>query len=223
MDFGLGELTLLGAFTLGLAHTLEPCEDKAVVSLYTLWGSTRWREGILLVVLYGLGMTLIDTTLGFTFSFLGVTLLEKSRDILQTVAGSITVAFGFFMLTGWSPIHMIHHHNGAARERLEVPERFGRSAALFFGLVRGLPPCPFELAVFLWAASVGNILLGTLTVFVFGMGTTVGLIPLGFVMGGLANAAKRTKYGTWIPKICGLTLVAIGILLIVSSFFGIEF
>jgi len=151
----------------------------------------------------------------------GVNLIEESRDILQAVAGVITLVFGFFMLTGWSPIHLVHHHNGVAQERNE-PKHFGRLSALSFGIVRGLPPCPFELAVFLWATSVGNILLGTLTVFVFGMGTTIGLIPLGFVMGGLANVAKRVKYGVWIPKICGSALVAIGITLLLSPFFGIE-
>jgi len=216
----IGVATLVGAFILGLAHTLEPCEDKAVVSLYAFWGSERWREGILMVVLYGLGMALIDASLGFLFAFVGVNLLEAFKTILELIAGLITIVFGFFMLTGWSIVHITHHHDGAASNGAKYSGRLRMSTALLFGLVRGLPPCPFELAVFIWAASMGSVLIGTVTVFIFGLGTTAGLIPLGFLMGGISGVAKKTKYAGWIPKISGLTIVAIGIALTVFSLTG---
>jgi sulfite exporter TauE/SafE len=216
----IGVATFVGAFILGLAHTLEPCEDKAVVSLYAFWASERWMEGILLVVLYGLGMALIDASLGFLFAFVGVNLLEAFKTVLELIAGLITVVFGFFMLTGWSIIHVAHHHNGVSSSGPKVGERLRMSTALLFGLIRGLPPCPFELAVFIWAASMGSVLIGTLTVFIFGLGTTAGLIPLGFLMGGISGVAKKTKYAGWIPKISGLTIIVIGIALIVFSLTG---
>ena len=217
MAYEIAAATLIGAFILGLAHTLEPCEDKAVVSLYALWASEKWREGILMVVLYGLGMALIDTSLGFLFASVGVSLLEAFKAILELIAGLITIVFGFFMLTGWSIIHITHHHNGTSSSEAKTSERLRMSTALLLGLVRGLPPCPFELAVFIWAASMGSVLIGTITVFIFGLGTTAGLIPLGFLMGGISGIAKKTKYAGWIPKISGSAIVAIGIALIISS------
>jgi len=210
-------LTLLGAFVLGLAHTLIPCEDKAVVSLYALWRSEQWKEGISLVVLYGLGMALINTFVGFIFTFAGASLIETFigiEKILEVIAGVITLLFGFFMLTGHSLIHLAHHHGEAAKEG--ETKHYGRFAALLFGVVRGLPPCPFELATYLWVASIGNILMGTLTVFMFGLGTTIGLIPLGFIMGGLASVTKRTRYGALMPKLCGFMIIIIGLILAVS-------
>ena len=216
-------LTLAGAFLLGLAHTLVPCEDKAVVSLYSLWRSERWKEGISLVVLYGLGMALINTCFGFAFASAGVSLLEVFegiKKILEVIAGAITTAFGFFMLTGYSLIHLAHHHGETEKRKETKP--YGRFAALLFGVARGLPPCPFELATYLWAASIGNILVGTLTVFMFGLGTTIGLVPLGFVMGELASVAKRTKYSALVPRLCGFIIIIIGIVLAVSSLLGIE-
>jgi len=216
----IGVATLAGAFILGLAHTLEPCEDKAVVSLYAFWASERWREGILMVVLYGLGMALIDASLGFLFALVGVNLLEAFKAILELIAGLITIVFGFFMLTGWSIVHITHHHDGASSNGAKISGRLRMSTALLFGLIRGLPPCPFELAVFIWAASMGSVLIGTVTVFIFGLGTTAGLIPLGFLMGGISGVAKKTKYAGWIPKISGLTIVAIGIALTVFSLTG---
>jgi len=202
------------SFILGLAHTLEPCEDKAVVSLYALWSSKRWKEGIVLVVLFGLGMTLIDTLLGFLFSSAGIMLSEFKR-LFEMLSGILTTLFGFLMLSGLKIVHSIHHH-ADLEERNNLPSHLGKSAVLLFGLVRGLPPCPFEMAVWLWAASMGSVFTGTLMVFTFGLGTTIGLIPLGIVMGGIAGAAKRSKYNSWIPKISGAATILIGLILVLG-------
>jgi len=209
--------TLLGAFAIGLAHTLEPCEDKAVVSLYALWGSERWREGLILVTLYGLGMTLIDTLLGFLSSFMGEFILKKYDWLFKATAGAITMMFGFFMIKGFSIVHVLHHHDGAGKS-FPMYKNEKMLSSLFFGLVRGLPPCPIEIAILSWAAGIGNVLLGTLAVFIFGLGTTIGLIPLGFFMGCFAGAIKRTKASAYVPKITGLIVIIIGFILILSTF-----
>jgi len=207
--------TLLQAFVLGLAHTLEPCEDKAVVSLFVMWASRRLREAIYLVILYGLGMTMIDTVLGFICSYLGVSLLKEHGALLGTIAGAITFAFGLLMLIGSERVHLGHHHGETPLERMGAGN-LGAPSVFALGLIRGLPPCPVELAVLAWAASVGQAWRGTLMVFVFGLGTTVGLIPLGLVMGGLAGAVRKTRYEAWVPRICGVVMMVLGIWLILS-------
>ncbi len=207
--------TLLQAFVLGLAHTLEPCEDKAVVSLFVMWSSRRLREAIYLVVLYGLGMTVIDTVLGFVCSYLGVSLLREHGALLSAVAGAITFVFGLLMLVSSEKVHLGHHHGETPLEHLRT-ENPGAPSVFALGIVRGLPPCPVELAVLTWAASVGQIWHGTLMVFVFGLGTTIGLIPLGLIMGGLAGAIKKTRYEAWVPRICGLVMMGLGIWLVLS-------
>jgi len=205
--------TLLQAFVLGLAHTLEPCEDKAVVSLFVMWSSRRLKEALYLVILYGLGMTIIDTVLGFICSYLGVSLLKEHGALLRAIAGAITFVFGLLMVIGSEQGHMGHHHGETSLERMRG-RTLGASSVFALGLVRGLPPCPVELAVLAWAASVGQAWRGTLMVFVFGLGTTIGLIPLGLVMGGLAGAVKKTRYEAWVPRICGLVMMVLGIWLV---------
>ena len=208
-------ITFLGAFILGLIHTLEPCEDKAVVSLFIMWAAKRLREALVLVILYGLGMTLIDTALGAISAYLGASLLAKYGPVLRVAAGAITALFGLYVFVGAEAAHLLHHHgkDSLAEASSETP----RALSIFgLGLVRGLPPCPFELAILAWAASMGSIWRGTLTVFVFGLGTTLGLIPLGLVMGGLAGAASRSRYRFWIPKICGALMMAMGVFLALS-------
>lgn len=208
-------ITFLGAFLLGLAHTLEPCEDKAVVSLFIMWATKRLRQAMALVIIYGLGMTLIDTALGAISAYLGVSLLAQYGPVLKVAAGAITALFGLYVFVGGEAAHLLHDHGEVSLQ--EASSETSRALSVFaLGLVRGLPPCPFELAILAWAASMGSVWRGTLTVFIFGLGTTLGLIPLGLVMSGLAGAIGKSRYGFWIPKICGALMMAMGIFLALS-------
>jgi ABC-type nickel/cobalt efflux system permease component RcnA len=216
----LGTFSLAAAFIVGLAHTLEPCEDKAIVSLFVFWATKKLSQAIGLVVLYGLGMALADTAMGFVLSYVGVRWLDIVRTPLEITAGAITIIFGFFMLRGRELTHVGHHHGEAAAPANAKLLRW--HTILGFGIVRGLPPCPLEIAVLLWAASLGNVWLGTATVFVFGLGTTVGLIPLGLIMGGISNAISRTRYESLVPKITAILMMCFGLFLVLAPIFGIE-
>jgi sulfite exporter TauE/SafE len=216
----LGTFSLAVAFVVGLAHTLEPCEDKAVVSLFVFWAAKKLAQAVGLVVLYGLGMALADTAMGFVLSYVGVRWLDIIRTPLEITAGAITLIFGFFMLRGKELTHVGHHHGEAAAPANAKLLRW--YSILGFGIVRGLPPCPVEIAVLLWAASLGNVWHGTATVFVFGLGTTVGLIPLGLIMGGISNAISRTRYESLVPKITAILMMCFGLFLMLAPIFGIE-
>ena len=218
MDFA--NLSLAAAFVVGLAHTLEPCEDKAIVSLFVFWAAKKLAQAIGLVVLYGLGMALADTALGFILSYVGVRWIDIIKTPLEITAGAITIIFGFFMLRGRELTHVGHHHGEAAAPANAKLLRW--HTILGFGIVRGLPPCPVEIAVLLWAASLGNVWLGTATVFVFGLGTTVGLIPLGLIMGGISNAISRTRYESLVPKITAILMMCFGLFLMLAPILGIE-
>lgn len=222
----LGGLNLLAAFILGLAHTLEPCEDKAVVSFLTLWGSERWKQGIMLVILYGLAMTLINTVLVVIFCMIGAEYIEGLEIYLAVGASIIMIIFGIVMIWGKHFPHFAHltHHHGKDGEVCEktllLPGKERTSTVLLLGVIRGIPYCPIEVAVVLWAISIGSVLAGAAVMFVFGIGTTIGLIPLGFIMGGIAQKAKKTKYEKYIPTICGAAFIIFGIVLIIMHIFG---
>ena len=216
----LANLSLTAAFILGLAHTLEPCEDKAIVSLFVFWAAKKLGQAIGLVVLYGLGMALADTAMGLVLSYVGVRWLDIVRTPLAIAAGAVTLLFGFFMLRGKELTHVGHHHGEAT-----VPTNsklLHWYSILGFGIVRGLPPCPLEIAMLLWAASLGSIWRGTATVFVFGLGTTVGLIPLGLIMGGISNAVSKTRYESIVPKITAILMMCFGLFLVLAPIFRIE-
>src|SRR4030042_892661 len=106
----IGNLTLAAAFVVGVAHTLEPCEDKAIVSLFVFWATKRLAPAVGMVVLYGLGMALADTAMGFVLSYIGVRWLDVIRTPLEVVAGAITFIFALLMLRGRELGHIGHHH-----------------------------------------------------------------------------------------------------------------
>ena len=89
-------------------------------------------------------------------------------------------------------------------------------------MTRGVALCPVELAVLTWALSTANVVHGTLMLFVFGLGTTIGLIPVALVMGGITGALGKTRYGSWVPRVAPMLMIAMGVLLILSPFVGIE-
>jgi sulfite exporter TauE/SafE len=216
----LANLSLTAAFIVGLAHTLEPCEDKAIVSLFVFWATKKLAPAVALVILYGLGMALADTIMAFVLSYIGVTWFHVLKTPLELIAGAITLIFGLLMFMGKELTHIGHHHG----ETVVSPnlKQFSWYGILGLGIIRGLPPCPIEAAMLIWAASLGDIWRGTATVFVFGLGTTIGLIPLGLIMGGIAGAISKTKYESFVPKISAILIMAFGLFLVLAPIFGIE-
>lgn len=211
----IANMTLVGAFLLGLAHTIEPCEDKAVVSLIAVWAGKRIKSAIALVILYGLSMCLINALFGSAAALIGTSLFKQYNPTLRAIAGVITILFGLLMLSG-RRAHIFSPLGESSLEEGRLEDLTPWSVFLM-GIGRGLPFCPFELIVLSWAASSGSVLRGALMVFVFGLGTTLGLIPLGLAMGGLGAMASRTRFGVWVPKITALLMIALGVFLAFSA------
>jgi sulfite exporter TauE/SafE len=216
----LANLSLTAAFIVGLAHTLEPCEHKAIVSLFVFWATKKLAPAVGLVILYGLGMALADTIIAFVLSYIGVTWLHALKTPFELIAGAITLVFGLLMLMGKELTHIGHHHGETAvTANRKLLTWYG---ILGLGIITGLPPCPIEAAMLIWAVSLGNIWRGTVTIFVFGLGTTIGLVPLGLIMGGVTGAISKTKYESFVPKISAILMMAFGLFLILAPIFGIE-
>jgi len=211
--------SIFGAFLVGLGHTFQPCEDKAIVAAFVAWSTRRFIDALPLVVFYGLGITLVNTILGFAFAYAGSALLEDYETQLKVVAGAVTILFGLYMFSKFSHLHLGEHGEAVARGNPNPPSVLGMFA---FGMTRGVALCPVELAILTWALSTASVVRGTLMLFVFGLGTTIGLIPVALVMGGIAGALQKTRYGSWIPRVAPTLMVAIGVLLILSPFIGIE-
>lgn len=209
-------LTLLSAFVIGLLHVLEPCEDKAVASIYATAVGKNTRKILYLVFLYGFGMMIADTVLGVIFGYIGAQYLAKFSKYLNIIADSFTIAFGLLV---FSHNHKLESHCYAKG----VGDFKGDMSMLVFGIIRGLPPCPIEMAILVMASATKSALYGGLLVAVFGMGTLVSLLPFGLAIGGiLAFAKKRWGHGVeeTIPKISGAVISLIGFFMLLNAVFS---
>lgn len=207
-------LTFTSAFIIGLLHVLEPCEDKAVASLYATAIGKNTGRILFLVFLYGLGMMIADTFLGLIFGYIGAHYLAGISRQLEIIAASLTVAFGLMV---FSHTHELESHcyvkgfGGARGNNMSM---------LLFGIIRGLPPCPIETAILVMAASTKNVLHGGLLVAVFGLGTLISLLPFGLAVGGILTIVKKRfgeKAEHLIPKISGAVISLIGLVMLVKN------
>lgn len=208
----IDNMTLLSAFFIGLLHVLEPCEDKAVASLYASIIGKNTKRILYLVFLYGLGMMLADTVLGVVAGYIGAEFLARFSKQLEIIAASFTVAFGLLV---FSHTHKLESHcyvKGFGGLK-------GDFSILLFGIIRGLPPCPIELAILVMAASTKSALYGGCLVAVFGLGTLISLLPFGLAVGGILSLVRK-KYGEkaeeLIPKISGMVISLIGLYMLVK-------
>lgn len=209
----MDKITLTSAFIIGLLHVLEPCEDKAIASLYATAIGKNTRRILFLVFLYGLGMMLADTVLGVIAGFIGASYLARFSGQLEIVAASFTVAFGLLV---FSHTHELESHcyvKGFSGMR-------GDLSMLTFGIIRGLPPCPIEMAILVMAASTKSALYGGCLVAVFGLGTLISLLPFGLAVGGILNLVRR-RYGEravhLVPKLSGAVISIIGLVMLVQA------
>lgn len=212
----MNEITLTSVFIIGLLHVLEPCEDKAIASLYATAIGRNTRKILFLVFLYGLGMMIADTVLGVIAGFIGAQYLARFSNQLEIIASSFTIAFGLLV---FSHTHELESHCYA---KGLGSARGGDLSMLIFGIIRGLPPCPIEMAVLVMAASTKNAFQGGLLVAVFGLGTLISLLPFGLAVGGILTLVRK-KFGEkaehMIPRISGIVISVIGIAMLYKSVF----
>lgn len=211
----MNAITLASAFTIGLLHVLEPCEDKAVASLYATIIGRNTKRIVFLVMLYGFGMMIADTALGVIFGFLGAQYLAKFSKYLEIIAASFTVAFGVMVFAHTHELesHSLMKESGALR---------GNMSMLVFGIIRGLPPCPIEMAILVMAAATKSAFYGGLLVAVFGLGTMLSLLPFAFAVGGILTLVKKRfgeKAEHVIPKVCGAGISLIGLVMLWQAIF----
>lgn len=211
----MNEVTLTSVFFIGLLHVLEPCEDKAIASLYATVIGKNTRKILFLVFLYGLGMMLADTCLGVIAGFIGAQFLSRFSNQLEIVSASFTIAFGLLVFAHTHKLESHCYAKGFAGVK-------GDLSILAFGIIRGLPPCPIEMAILVMAASTKSAFHGGLLVAVFGLGTLISLLPFGLAIGGILNWIRK-RYGEkaehLIPKISGAAISLLGIFMLFKAIY----
>jgi len=201
---------LIGFLILGIMHTLEPCADKAIVTVYATGFSTgKAKRAITLVLIFGVGMAVSYMMLGVVSAFIGEALIKQVFNPVQILASIVTIMFGVYLLSVHKEEEKCpgeHHHRSFGG----VIPAGSPVSAFALGALCGAEPCPLELAAYVWAASAADVLTGLTRMLVFSIGSFIGLLPLALVAGGLSGMFKKAVGERATSKIAGLTLVVIG-------------
>jgi len=206
--WGYGPFTfvLWTGFFLGILHTIMPCEDKFIFCFYAFGVSRDWKQAFRIVNFYGFGLFLTNFIIGaiisYVSSILGLTLLENLNGYLINALSGITL-----IISGLIMIFQIRRkkywpHSEQLQELIEnLPTLRSRKRTSFLlGILAGIPPCIFEIAIYTHASILsieygwGN---GVWTVFFFGIGTWLGLIPLallGTMSGRISKFIQKTSF-----------------------------
>lgn len=220
------QISLLVAFGAGVLSFLSPCVLPLVpVYLASVCGpeilepeADRRRLPIFFHSLsFVVGFSLVFTILGASVGLLGFT-LSANIALSRTIAGSLLIAFGLFLLAS-----------------LKVPwlnyeRRLASSAGTTAGYLRSLIiGAIFSLA---WTPCVGPILGGILTLAwgsetawqgayllaTYSLGLGLPFLIIGVAFDSIRPLLRRIqRYSTWSYIISGLLLIAVGILILTGN------
>jgi len=182
-----------------------PCEDKFIFCFYAFGVSRDWKQAFRIVNFYGFGLFLtnfiIGAILSYISSILGLTLLENINGYLINALSGLTLIISGIIMIFQLRKNKYWPHSEQLQELIEnLPTlRSRKRTGFLLGVLAGIPPCIFEIAIYTHASLLsieygwGN---GLWTIFFFGIGTWLGLIPLallGTMSGGVAKFFQKTS------------------------------
>lgn len=212
------------SFTLGILHSLQPCEDKAIFSFYAFGVSRDWKDAFKLLNLYAVGLLSANMAFGLVFSIIGEVLLSYLPGIpINAFGGGVTIFAGIYMLYQVKK-EMYDPHS---RQKKEIGTTLTRktNSAYKLGLLASIPPCLMEMTIYIQAttySAVYGLGSGLFAVLFFAVGTWIGLYPLG-VLGYVGSRAKQLSESPWkIAKISAVLMIILGVVYLVLALLGIN-
>jgi ABC-type nickel/cobalt efflux system permease component RcnA len=215
--------TLTSAFAFGLLHTLQPCEDKAIFGFHTFGVAKNNLEAIKIVFVYSLGLFVTNAALGSGFSLLGVLFgaLPWFQSIEPYLSSGVAIAIGAMLY-----YRLVKYRKGDNHlvNPVQLKVRKNLVGTFLLGILTGLPPCPFELTVYIQAASASGYFYanGLIFIFWFAVGTVVGMIFLTIVVTSFKKLdifKERNK--DVLQRISLGILIGYGVIRLLLALFGI--
>jgi uncharacterized protein len=154
--------------------------------------------------LYNLGRIISYTMVGMIVGGIGSVFSPSPlfKGLIMLLAGGFMIVMAVNML-GLLPKKLISVTMPQGLRKSLV----GRSQSpLYVGLLNGLMPCGPLQAMQLYALSTGSVLMGGLSMFVFGLGT----LPLMFGLGTIGSALNK-RYTTKLTKLSAVLVLILGI------------
>ena len=205
-------------FGAGLMVSFTPCIYPLIpITLSTIVPKAEGSrlKAFYLSLVYVLGIAITYSVLGLIAGLTGTLFGNISTHPLSYLAIGIScILLGLSMLEILRiPIRPILN--------IKIFPKQGFVSTFLFGLVSGLVigPCTFPVlsSLLIYVSDKKNIFLGATLLFTFAYGLGFVLILVGTFSGLLASLPKPGRWMVWIKRLCGASLVLIGIYFILKS------
>jgi ABC-type nickel/cobalt efflux system permease component RcnA len=219
------------AFTLGILHTLIPCEDKAIFFFWSFGISKTPTRSVFTLILYGLG--LMSSNLLIAVGTVIISLIPQvffpfivPDTFTINFFGAVTSMFAgivllfFIIRKGYMP-HSKH------REEIVKFDWEKKKTPYLFGILAGFAPCIFELFIYTQCLTFSleggfGFINGIFTVFYFSLGTFIGLFPLALAKHGTSQIIKtKGNQRSWVLISMILIIVIFNSTVMILSFLRI--
>ncbi len=204
--------SLFAAFSLGFFDTFSPCLITLLsfILSYTIGKTSRFKEGFLRVVTFGIGFIVAAILLGATVAFT-VIFMPSIQSILMWIVSV------FAILLGLSLLGLL---NVPIQTRTMVEKLAGKYAGMYVGLLLlgfifyFLDPCiaPFAFTMLMMLQNFEY----TLPLMMFCVGAMIPFVGIGILAGYASKLARSAyKHRSKIRAISGLILIIYALYLII--------
>ncbi|MBI5401411.1 sulfite exporter TauE/SafE family protein [Candidatus Wolfebacteria bacterium] len=214
-------LTTILSFAGGVSNIVLPCTLPLVFIIVPLSMGKGYKKGLMMALLFGLGLTIMLAIYGAGIALVGKYLgLDQATKILYIIAGIAAFIFGLSTLALIS--FKLPSYSKVPGFIQKQPDYF---KALFLGFFLGNAgvgcPNPITYLILTAAAGTGSMAVGAWYMAINGLGRALPLIFLS-VLGilGVNAAGGLMKHKITVDKITGWVLVAISMFIILNGIFG---
>jgi hypothetical protein len=169
------------------------------------FGSGRLLTYIVLGALFGA----FGNILSATFQSMGyIRLAYSGVGILGIIFGLVLLGENAGFITSSRPCNL---------PNLRRFHRDGMAGTFVLGFAVGWVPCPPLIEMLALTLAKGEMVLGAIMLLVFGTGTAIPLLPVGYFAGGLSSRFLRFQKRVYVDRLAGFTLILFGLYLILVS------
>lgn len=215
----------LMAFILGFLHTILPCEDKAIFLFWSLGISKTPKKSFYILALYGFGLmsanliiaggVMFITSIPFLF---GIPAPNSNAinffGAISSILAAIVLLYVIFK--GMYVPHNVSENELPSQMNWDEPR-----TPYIFGILAGFTPCIFELIIYSqciqynFSSGYGIALI---IVFMFSLGTFIGLFPLALAKMGTSQIfKKKTKKKNTILYAMTIIIIIFNVIVMILS------
>ncbi len=210
---GYGMLFVIGLLT--SLHCVAMC-GGINISQCASYKDKDYKNKFIPSLLYNLGRVISYTLIGGIFGAFGslISISNYSKAIIAIIVGILMLIMGLNMLNIFPWLRKINPRMpkfilNKINKKTKGNEKRG---TLYVGLLNGLIPCGPLQAMQIYALGTGSFLLGSLSMFVFSLGT----IPLMFGLGALSSLLT-SKFNKKMLKVSAILVMFLGVVMFVRG------